>query len=549
MAVVSDGKGAAEVVVLAPPSELLESCLTDYDWLSRWNRLRVYHPPGESKQQAKASARIERLLARAMKNHLHDEDPSAANAALKKAFGRKLMEWLETENAGDTEVDWSKKLEITDVRPLDADEQEQVRDQVPAKWLPKIEDSMPFVNCIEIEGQAVRERTEGFWRRPGLSKRLGIAGIATASGLAITGFLLYRFGPRGGSLLAPRIATNSSSPTDTPGNTTTNTSSTLFTTQFPPKTQFPPTTQLPSSSLHPYEAEALKYQRALAHECSGVSGSDCVNQCHPNPEKRPEPNIDDITTLLSGYELATLRVPSGSCNDAFHRMKPQSMVKAAPGGWKTLDWSQVSGGKVICTDENGQDMTCHYFGDPFKYDLPTVWDAVNYYLKPYQCLFTDNGDTGIRLEYRGGRARGVAKWVGGDLYGFDDARAHEVGYLVTHLNKGPIVLFNKIIQQDIPVTYCDSDGPTCRTNVSEHCQCQIIELSAEATTPSGTNIRWGTVRDYFTNQTDLVKYYTLFQRKEYKLTNCHVTCWRDSVPKEHREETIRYFASDFGQKL
>ncbi|EZG43259.1 hypothetical protein GNI_179700, partial [Gregarina niphandrodes] len=114
-----------------------------------------------------------------MKNHLHDADPSAADAALKKAFGRKLMEWLETENAGDTNVDGSKKLEITDVRPLDADEQEQVRDQVPAKWLPKIQDSMPFMNCIEIEGQAVRERTEGFWRRPGLSKRLGIAGVAT----------------------------------------------------------------------------------------------------------------------------------------------------------------------------------------------------------------------------------------------------------------------------------------------------------------------------------------------------------------------------------
>ncbi|EZG43573.1 putative transmembrane protein, partial [Gregarina niphandrodes] len=270
---------------------------------------------------------------------------------------------------------------------------------------------MPFVNCIEIEGQAVRERSEGFWRRPGLYKRLGVAGIATVSGLTFTGLLLHFFGPHNKHwfpVLAPRIATDSSSPSDTtaysssptdarthnstpsgtatPGNTATSSSSLLT-------TRFLSTTQLPSSALHPYEAEALKYQRALAYDCLAVSEYDLVNQCHPNPEKRPEPNIDDITTLLSGYELATLRVPPGTCNDAFHRMKPQSMVKAAPGGWKTLDWSQVGGGNIVCTDENGQDVTCHYFGEPFKYDLPTVWDAVNYYVKPYQCLFTDNGDT------------------------------------------------------------------------------------------------------------------------------------------------------------
>ncbi|EZG44585.1 hypothetical protein GNI_145840 [Gregarina niphandrodes] len=207
-------------------------------------------------------------------------------------------------------------------------------------------------------------------------------------------------------------------------------------------------------------------------------------------------------------------------------MKPQSMVKAAPGGWKTLDWSQVNGGKVICADENGQDMTCHYFGDPFKYDLPTVWDAVNYYLEPYQCLFTDNGNIGDRLEYRGGRARGIGKWVGKDLYGCSDSDALLVGFLVQRQSNG---------------RGCDSDGPTCRTNVSEHCQCQDIELSAEAATPSGTIIKWGKVRDYFTNQTDLVKYYTLFQRKEYKLTNCHVKCLKDGNPEEHRRDTIEWF--------
>ncbi|EZG43017.1 putative transmembrane protein, partial [Gregarina niphandrodes] len=340
----------------------------------------------------------------------------------------------------------NKKLEITDVRPLD--EQEQVRDQVPAKWLPIIEDSMSFMNCIEIEGQAVRERTEGFWRPPGLYKCLGVATLATISGLTATGFLLYHFGRRNTSRfprMAPRptiynssvsdTTAYSSSPTDArtynstpsgtadPGHTTT--SSTLFTTRLPSSTHNP---------LDAYEAEAEKYLRALAYNCLAVP--DLINQCHPNPDKRPEPTIDDITTLLSGYELATLRATPGTCNDALHQNKSQSIVKAAPGGWEKLDWSHVSGGgKVICTDENSQDVTCHYFGEPFKYDLPTVWGAVNYCLKPYQCLCTEHLTLGDRLEY-GGRARGVAKWLGGDLYGFDERRMREAGFVAENLNKG-----------------------------------------------------------------------------------------------------------------
>ncbi|EZG43420.1 putative transmembrane protein [Gregarina niphandrodes] len=554
MAVVSDGKGAAEVVVLAPPSELLGSCLTGYDWLNRWNRLRVYHPPGESKKQAKASCRIERLLYRAMKDHFLDADPAAANAALRKAFGKKMMQRLEAENAEDTEVDGSRRLEITDVRPLDADEQEQVRDQVPAKWLLMIQDSGRFMNCIEIEGQALRERTEGFWRRPGLCKRLGIAGAATASGLAIAGLLLlYHFGRRSGSRfprMAPRppiysssvsdTTAYSSSPSGTADSDHTTTSSTLFTTRLPSSTH---------NQLDAYEAEAEKYQRALAHDCLVTSEFDVVNQCHPNPEKRPEPSIDDITTLLSGYELATLRVPDGTCNDALHRMKPQSMVKAAPGGWKALDWSQVNGGKVVCTDENGQDVTCHYFGEPFKYDLPTVWDAVNHYLKPYQCLFTENQkDPGQELEYKGGRARGIAKWLGADIYGFAGWDLWRVGYMAETLNEGANTR-TQYGRQVIPTSYCDSNGPTCRTNLSEYCQCDMIEMSTVATTPSGTTIRWGSVKDYFTNQTELAKHYTLFQRKEYKLTNCRIKCYRHPDPEEHLRASRTYWEGAFGQTL
>ncbi|EZG44014.1 putative transmembrane protein [Gregarina niphandrodes] len=562
MAVVSDGKGAAEVVVLAPPSELLESCLADYDWLSRWNRLRVYHPPGESKQQAKASARIERLLARAMKNHLHDEDPSAASAALKKAFGRKLMEWLETENAGDTEVDGSGRLEITDVRPLDADEQEQVRDQVPAKWLPKIEDSMSFVNCIEIEGQAVRERSEGFWRRPGLFKRLGIVGIATASGLVITGFLLYRFGPRYGGRSSDTTAYNSSSSDTTASSSTvgayelaptasgtaipgiTTSSSTLSTTRFPSTAG---RNMCEGTTFGLTEPE--KYQRALACDCLAVSESSLFTNCHPNPEKRPEPSVDVIASLLSGYELATLRVPSGTCKETLHRSKTQTVVRAEVGGWRMLDWSELSeGGQIVCTDENGLNLNCHYFGAPSKFDFPTVWDAINLYVKPYQCLAASNPKSQKHeVEYYGGRARGVARYVGGDLYGLSDDHLEQLGLKVVQLN--PLSSVQWEGTEVYPKSDCNTDGPTCRTNISEHCQCEMIEMYAHAITPSGKTIHWGSTKDYFTNQTDLAKYYTLFQRKGYKPVYCHVKCWRDPQPALHREHSKNFFRNDLGQQI
>ncbi|EZG43255.1 hypothetical protein GNI_180000 [Gregarina niphandrodes] len=74
-------------------------------------------------------------------------------------------------------------------------------------------------------------------------------------------------------------------------------------------------------------------------------------------------------------------------------------------------------------------------------------------------------------------------------------------------------------------------------------------MRVEATTPSGTTIRWGKVKDYFTTQTELAKYYTLFQRKEYELTNCNIACYRRSDPEDHLRSASSYWEDNFNQML
>ncbi|EZG57064.1 hypothetical protein GNI_099560, partial [Gregarina niphandrodes] len=124
---------------------------------------------------------------------------------------------------------------------------------------------------------------------------------------------------------------------------------------------------------------------------------------------------------MSAHELASLRIPSETCKGIYDNKKNATMVDAAAGAWETLDWNSCFwGGKVVCVDDPGEDLSCHYFNHPFKYDLARVWEAVTRHLKPSRCLITNNTDlneTGLGEGFLLTLTRGLfaAQWIHADL--------------------------------------------------------------------------------------------------------------------------------------
>ncbi|EZG55866.1 hypothetical protein GNI_108080 [Gregarina niphandrodes] len=76
------------------------------------------------------------------------------------------------------------------------------------------------------------------------------------------------------------------------------------------------------------------------------------------------------------------------------------MVAATSRGWESfiwldLDWGDCAeyGGRIVCTrDQNTGDdyLGCHYFGTPWQYDLPTVWEGIVRHVKPNRCSYRCN---------------------------------------------------------------------------------------------------------------------------------------------------------------
>ncbi|EZG78294.1 hypothetical protein GNI_038530 [Gregarina niphandrodes] len=156
MAVMSDGAHAARVLVLAPPREFLDSDLSNYDWLGRWNRLRVYHGPEESMEHESASKQVERLLAEGLREHVKDANPSVAGSILEEAFGKKPRGWPEMQHTSDEDAEGTNlqvidvrdldeeervQLQVIDVRDLDEEERVQLLTEVPKAWKRIIKDS------------------------------------------------------------------------------------------------------------------------------------------------------------------------------------------------------------------------------------------------------------------------------------------------------------------------------------------------------------------------------------------------------------------------
>ncbi|EZG60585.1 hypothetical protein GNI_090180 [Gregarina niphandrodes] len=179
MVVLTDGKNAAQVLAIAPPSEFEKAVLQSdsYDWVERWRRVRIYHAPDESQEFAKASKRVERVLDRILKQHTAHADPSVAESVFEEALVKKRV----PDKCGDGDV----KLEIADVNALDADELEHLLAQVPNEWKPIIKTSGPKDYVVEVEGQYIHEDTRSWWLTPTFAKGVGVFGLGVVSGVGL----------------------------------------------------------------------------------------------------------------------------------------------------------------------------------------------------------------------------------------------------------------------------------------------------------------------------------------------------------------------------
>ncbi|EZG55887.1 putative transmembrane protein [Gregarina niphandrodes] len=205
-----------------------------------------------------------------------------------------------------------------------------------AKKLPMliIEDARSHT---DTEGEQLARPTARFWRRPWFG-----AGVGGAAGTALVTYLilLLRAGDRPGDDVVPA----------------------------------------PSSV-----SEVTTYHSTPATHSSSLS-PDFV------------PDLSEIGKI-SETELALLKAPTDVCrrtySDVVQAKNDLPMVEATSIAWQKLDWNDCAsyGGRIVCTrDQNTDDgnLGCHYFGTPWKFDLPTVWEGVVRHVKPTECSYQCN---------------------------------------------------------------------------------------------------------------------------------------------------------------
>ncbi|EZG60554.1 hypothetical protein GNI_090300 [Gregarina niphandrodes] len=221
----------------------------------------------------------------------------------------------------------------------------------------------------------------------------------------------------------------------------------------------------------------------------------------------------DGASMISAQELAVLK--EGSCREAFADLKAP-LIEATMKGWEQLDWSDCvdGGGWVICTDDRSSISECYRFGYPYRFDFPTVWEAVVHRLKPAKCSFRCNeGNTEYRMFLQRGWV--LVESIGEDPFRSSEAHVHQVGLAYPGLDGYR------------PNRCGQSYGYPCEPHISgADCYCPEATFWADVTTPSGKSIRWGKINHVNTYAEDLLRYYSVFKRPGYNVTQCDFRCRR-----------------------
>ncbi|EZG51265.1 putative transmembrane protein [Gregarina niphandrodes] len=542
MAVVSDGTHAAQVLVLAPPKELLASDMTDYDWLSRWNRLRVYHGPDESTELANASECVERTLAQGLIEHVRGAKPSVVTAILKEAFGKKLAVWHEIQKTRRIDAEAVNKLEVLEVRDLEDEERERILAVVPTTWMGVVKNSgSPIHYGVECQTGSV-PNTRGVRKKQALAAGLGVG--AVLGGVLMSGLALHLYGFRKNCLCVNMLESHNS--TTTPDNCTW------------------------SEAV----IRALSDASSTLDDNAPVSATTTQNSITDIMKeatcKLRWPNIDDVTTLISESELAALRVPMAVCKKAYKFVEgwsPSSneldtrklvtedgrsnevlttpMMPATTDGWRKLDWGRCygNGGKIVCSEMSSYPhLRCHYYEHPYRYDFPTVWEAIVRYLKPSKCSFQCNNqerpilggalnvsETRELLLSRFG-AEIAGSIPGIDTHGLSGEQLQKLGLQVEML-----------MTKSKPCSHWEMQAkPPYRAHVAlPGCNCTSAKLSCFVETPLKGRTYWGSVGDLHTVEEALTQYYTAFKRPGHVVTDCGFECFQPV--SDMTEQLLKYW--------
>ncbi|EZG60552.1 putative transmembrane protein, partial [Gregarina niphandrodes] len=358
-----------------------------------------------------------------------------------------------------------------------------------------IKTSGPKDYVVEVEGQYIHEDTRSWWLTPTFAKGVGVFGLGVVSGVGLAALYSYLNGSQDGYSSA-RVSGPEYTYNPTPSDAATHSPTPLDATIYHDATGY-------HSTLSDVATPIVLVRNAS--ECVS-SGAD---KCGVGPIKPPF----DGASMISAQELAVLK--AGSCREAFADLKAP-LIEATMNGWEQLDWSDCadSGGWVICTDDRSSISECYSFGFPYRFDFPTVWEAVVHRLKPSKCSFRCNKRL---VAYRKYLQRGwvLTESIGEDPFRSSERHIHDVGLAYPGLD------------------YYGQSG--CSQRYEDHCEprisgadcyCPEATFWANVTAPSGKKIRWGTINHINTYAEDLIRYYTAFKRRGYKVTQCGFECRR-----------------------
>ncbi|EZG57347.1 hypothetical protein GNI_097920 [Gregarina niphandrodes] len=258
-------------------------------------------------------------------------------------------------------------------------------------------------------------------------------------------------------------------------------------------------------------SDTERYKHIVSCDCKSEP-SDLTLSCRLVPSKTSADSV-----MMSARDLAELRIPWKTCEGVYDRTKKNnvSLVDATADAWKTLDW--IGDGKVVCVDDRGEDLSCHYFNDPFQYDLPSVWEAVVRFQKPSKCLLADNSDVWRGYLHHLARGRAAAKWIQMDIYDISEYDLeYELGYSFSAQE---------------PDKGCSKTYDLCEIP-SNKCHCVEAAFSVEAQTVSGKNVNGGVVRDFLMTPQQMKRKHSLFRREGYTVKSCGIDCLK------HRAEPL-----------
>ncbi|EZG54502.1 hypothetical protein GNI_120490 [Gregarina niphandrodes] len=208
-----------------------------------------------------------------------------------------------------------------------------------------------------------------------------------------------------------------------------------------------------------------------------------------------------------------MKMPSKLCTEIHQEDEMKaSMINATVNGWEELDWSGCdhTGGTLLCTDGNGENPQCHYFGYPWKLSLPSVWQAIIDYTDPSRCSCQCNGSFDASLHgLRHGQV--LAEWAGIDI-------DRESRHLLTLL---PAKISGLYADEG-----CSHSTSPCQIR-RPTCDCFEAGFRGEAVSPSGKHIIWGKVAGYLTSGEEMVREYKhSLERQNYTLESCEFECWK-----------------------